>query len=59
MHRPAAAPPYVTAAVSTGDVAETIQATGTLQPTLQVQVGSQVSGRIAALHADYNIPRFR
>src|SRR5262245_21335779 len=51
-----AAPParYVTARVSSGDVVETIEATGAVQPVLQVQVGSQVSGRVARVHVDFN-----
>lgn len=45
---------YLTARASTGDVVARIEATGTVQPVTQVQVGSQVSGRILALHADFN-----
>jgi HlyD family secretion protein len=45
---------YLTGAASTGDVVAQIEATGTVQPITQVQVGSQVSGRILALHADFN-----
>lgn len=49
------APPAVTtAAVSRGDVVETVGATGTLQAVTTVQVGSQVSGNIAFLGADFN-----
>lgn len=46
--------PYVTAAVDRGDVADVVGATGTLEPVTMVQVGSQVSGTIASLHADFN-----
>lgn len=49
-----AAPRYVTQPVQRGDVAARVTATGTLSPVVQVQVGSQVSGRIKALFADYN-----
>lgn len=45
---------YVTAKVATGDLTETIEATGTVQPLLKVTVGAQVSGRIARVHADFN-----
>jgi HlyD family secretion protein len=45
---------YVTALPSTGDVAEKVQATGAVQPLLQVNVGSQVNGRIAKVHVDFN-----
>ena len=44
----------VTAAVTRGDVVAKVDATGTLAPVTTVQVGSQVSGTIKALHADYN-----
>ena len=44
----------VTAAVTRGDVIAKVDATGTLAPVTTVQVGSQVSGIIKALHADYN-----
>jgi HlyD family secretion protein len=45
---------YVTAPVSRGDIVETVEATGTLQAVTTVQVGTQVSGAIKALHADFN-----
>jgi len=44
----------ITAAVTRGDVVAKVDATGTLAPVTTVQVGSQVSGTIKALHADYN-----
>ncbi len=44
----------ITAEVSRGDVVETVQATGSLEAVTTVQVGSQVSGAIKALHADFN-----
>jgi len=48
------APAPVTAAVTRGDVIAKVDATGTLAAVTTVQVGSQVSGAIKALHADYN-----
>jgi HlyD family secretion protein len=48
------APTIVTAVVTRGDVVETVDATGTLQAVTTVQVGTQVSGTIKALHADFN-----
>jgi HlyD family secretion protein len=48
------APQFTTAAVSRGDVVETVDATGTLQAVTTVQVGTQVSGTIQALYADFN-----
>jgi HlyD family secretion protein len=48
------APQITTVAVERGDVAAAVTAGGTLQALVTVQVGSQVSGRIASLEADYN-----
>ena len=47
-------PTITTATVTQGDVAETVGATGTLQAVTTVQVGTQVSGTIKELHADFN-----
>ncbi|MBP7589019.1 MAG: efflux RND transporter periplasmic adaptor subunit [Thermoanaerobaculia bacterium] len=47
---------YKTAVVDRGDVAMTVTATGTISAVTTVQVGSQVSGIIAALYADFNTP---
>lgn len=48
------APEYRTAAVERGAISATISATGTVKPVTMVQVGSQVSGTIQALFADFN-----
>lgn len=40
--------------VTRGDVVATVTATGTLSAVTTVKVGSQVSGIIASLHADFN-----
>ncbi len=48
------APTVATAAVTRGDVVDTVEATGTLQAVTTVQVGTQVSGTIKALRADFN-----
>ncbi|HEV2852241.1 MAG TPA: efflux RND transporter periplasmic adaptor subunit [Thermoanaerobaculia bacterium] len=45
---------YRTEAVSRGDVSATVSATGTLSAVTTVQVGSQVSGVISSLYADFN-----
>ncbi len=50
----AGADTWITAAVERDDIRTTIAATGTLQAVLTVQVGSQVTGRIQSLHADFN-----
>lgn len=51
-----APPQYLTVQVERGRIAATVGATGTLNAVVSVQVGSQVSGRIAQLFADYNSP---
>src|SRR4249920_2605971 len=45
---------YQTANVTRGQITEAVTATGTLNPVLNVQVGSQVSGNIQKLFADFN-----
>jgi HlyD family secretion protein len=47
-------PALATAGVSRGDVVETVEATGTVQPVDLVEVGSQVTGSIQSLGADFN-----
>lgn len=42
------------ALVAKGDVVQVVTATGTLAPARSVAVGSQVSGTVKRLHADYN-----
>ena len=56
-NRPPPPARYVTTTPSTGDVAEKVQATGAVQPVLQVNVGSQVNGRVAKVHVDFNSRR--
>ncbi|HEV8345754.1 MAG TPA: efflux RND transporter periplasmic adaptor subunit [Vicinamibacterales bacterium] len=43
-----------TAPITRGDIIDTVGATGTLQAVTTVQVGSQVSGNISWLGADFN-----
>jgi HlyD family secretion protein len=45
---------YQTAPVTQGPITQLVTATGTLNPVVNVQVGSQVSGNIAKLFADFN-----
>lgn len=47
-------PEIVTAPVTRGDVVEAVGATGTLEAVTTVQVGTQVSGTVQALYADFN-----
>ncbi|HJQ96896.1 MAG TPA: efflux RND transporter periplasmic adaptor subunit [Candidatus Polarisedimenticolaceae bacterium] len=49
-------PKYRTEVAEVGSVAETVAATGTISAVTTVQVGSQVSGIVAKLYADYNSP---
>jgi HlyD family secretion protein len=53
-HRPPPPAKYVTAQVTVGDVIEKVQATGTVQPLLQVNVGAQVNGRVTQVPVDFN-----
>ncbi len=45
---------YITVPVTRGDVFRTVSSTGVLQAVVTVQVGSQVSGRVQELYADFN-----
>jgi len=48
------APAYRTAAIQRGSVKPTVSATGTLSAVKTIQVGTQVSGQVAAIYVDYN-----
>ena len=48
------APQYYTEKVQKGDIQNVVQATGTINAVTTVQVGSQVSGTIQTLNADFN-----
>jgi HlyD family secretion protein len=45
---------YLTAKVQRGEIRDEVDATGTVNAVITVQVGSQVSGTIAQLNADFN-----
>src|SRR5437868_10970449 len=45
---------YQTAPIIRGPITQAVTATGTLNPVVNVQVGSQVSGNIAKLFSDFN-----
>jgi len=45
---------YRTAAVATGNIKSTVSATGSLGAVRTVQVGTQVSGQVSAIYADFN-----
>ena len=48
------APTYRTATIRRGSVKATVSATGTLGAVRTIQVGTQVSGQVAAIYVDYN-----
>ena len=48
------APKYRTATVTKGELTSAVSATGNLNAVITVQVGSQVSGQIRELYADFN-----
>ena len=47
-------PQYFTVKVDRGDIRQVVEATGTINAVTTVQVGSQVSGTISRLFADFN-----
>ena len=49
-----AGPAYSVSKIERGDIASSVSATGSLSPVITVQVGSQVSGTIQHLYADFN-----
>jgi HlyD family secretion protein len=54
MRRGGPEPTVSTLPITRGDIAEVIQATGTLQAVETVDVGTQVSGVVQELYADFN-----
>ncbi len=46
----------ITQRVTEGEIVTQVTATGTVQPVDQVDVGTQVSGRIEKIYVDYNSP---
>ncbi len=54
MHGETTAVRYKTEAVRKGDVTVTVSATGNLQPTNKVEIGSELSGIVKSVDVDYN-----
>jgi HlyD family secretion protein len=52
--KPVEKPQIMTARVTQGDIIESVQATGALEPWRRVDVGSQVSGVVQELFVDFN-----
>jgi HlyD family secretion protein len=50
------APEYQTTPVTRGDMTQIVTASGTLNPVINVTVGSQISGIIQNVYADFNSP---
>src|SRR5688572_29015822 len=57
-YKDATAPPpeprFETARVEVRDIIEEVQSTGVVEPLNQVEVGSQVSGRVVSVDVDFN-----
>jgi len=53
-NRKPAATEYTTEILGRGDITQTVTATGSLKPVINVTVGSQISGTISKLNADFN-----
>lgn len=49
-----AKPQFNAAKIAKGDIIQQVTASGALNPVINVQVGSQISGLITNLHADFN-----
>ena len=54
--RPADSVAYQTIPATKGDITQSVTATGTINPVVNIQVGSQISGIIQKLFVDYNSP---
>jgi HlyD family secretion protein len=48
------APRFRTAPVDTGNITQSVTATGTINPVALINIGSQVSGTVSELKADFN-----
>src|SRR4051794_2256424 len=45
---------YVTVPATSGSIRTVVNATGTVQPVVTVQVGAQISGQVQEIYADFN-----
>lgn len=52
----AAAQEVFTAKINRGDITRSVATTGAVEPLVNVEVGSQLSGQIAKLYVDFNSP---
>ena len=53
-HRSSGDITYRTSEITKGPITQAVTATGTLNPVVNVQVGSQISGNVSKLYVDYN-----
>jgi HlyD family secretion protein len=53
-NEPPPEPRFRTAVLEVRDIVEKVESTGKLKPRTEVQVGAQVSGRVVAVHVDFN-----
>jgi len=53
-HKPPPPARFVSSPVTIGDVTEKVQATGAVQPLLQINVGAQINGRVTQVNVDFN-----
>lgn len=49
-------PKYKTETITKGDITESVTASGTVNPVVSISVGTQVSGTIRQIYADFNSP---
>jgi HlyD family secretion protein len=54
--KPVPPPPFVTAKLELRDIVEAVESSGKLKPLTEVKVGTQISGRVVRVHADFNRP---
>lgn len=54
LHRLPSGPSYVTRSVVRGDIVATVTATGSLRPVRTVDLGAEISGRVASVLVDVN-----
>jgi HlyD family secretion protein len=55
-HNETKEPEYKTVTIGRGSLTQVVTATGTLNPLVNIQVGSQISGAIQKIFVDYNSP---
>lgn len=54
MRKPGTSERFITSKLARGDITEMVSASGTINPISNIDVGTQVSGRIQKIYVDYN-----